>query len=124
MKNVELEEEVYLLDNVCSSTTGRLMNPLLGALQRVVEIHVHKEFGSSYQNDKASHKEMANLMRGANNWNDQSLWGIRRSRLGVEYPCNGLAKLQDASYPAGASSILNLSQFGRECKRQSGLRRI
>jgi hypothetical protein len=74
MKNVKLEEEVYHLDNVCSST--RLMNPLLGALQRVVEIHVHKEFGSVYGKVEASHKEMANLMRGANNWNNQPLWDI------------------------------------------------
>jgi hypothetical protein len=36
MKNVELEEEVYLLDNVCSSTTNRLMNRNTGS-QRIQE---------------------------------------------------------------------------------------
>jgi hypothetical protein len=52
------------------------MNPLLGALQRVVEAHIHKEFGSIYRKVKASNKEMANLMRGVNNWNNQPLWDI------------------------------------------------
>jgi hypothetical protein len=71
------------------------MDPLLGALQRVVEIDVHKEIGSIYGKVEASNKEMANLMRGANNWNDQSLRDVKR-RLGVKYPCNGFSKLQDA----------------------------
>jgi hypothetical protein len=52
------------------------MDPLLGALQRVVEAHIHKESGSINRKVKASHKEMANLMRGANNWNNQPLWDV------------------------------------------------
>ena len=57
MKNIDVEEKIDPLHNV-RSIAGPL-NPLLRAIQRVIEYYIHKGFRSIYQDAKASNKEMA-----------------------------------------------------------------